>query len=936
MYATGQPFAKRWSHMRGYASLPASKDAGTDGGAPLHGPGGLLATPGMSSRKRKRWGMRLKDSGYGARAGQVIRGNLARGQGGQFTSAGNASAAPKRGDVLSRAARPAPVPKPVKTAAPKKGGGGKGRAPKAPKPTPAERQAQHDQQRAAKQTANRDAVKQAMADQDAGLAPKGFDNLMGLAGGSEPDQMGADGLITMGMAERGGDGTLRLTSAGRAAVAAANRGDAKGAIDAVSRGADRAAKPAKAGAGAKPATPIAGAMQQLTPGAKPEKAAGGGGGGSKKPSADEKKQQQAQDRAKRANATAGQVGLQAGDVQALRQAAESGGVQSDALSKLGFVGADGLTTDQGRRALSALERGDVRGYNAAVQDAKARIGRETAAAQRRQQAQGAQTRREQERQAKQQQRVAAIKRRALGGGTLTTSEIQQLQDAGAIDSQGRLKAAGSPGDYLVVEDPQKSSTWHLQVKRGGTPDHRLMGAAWAALHGGYRGNRYEGPNKGAAIDKLKALYRAEKMEPPAEKSFVVYKDASGAYRWIARSTTAYQDRDKEIIASDTLDSDSQRMTTTKQFGPLRYWHVGEPDPLSAEAPWGPGLDIGDCDYSTLIGRTRVESGTFRDPHIAQTIAAQADQYELSPGFFHPLDQPDADGVFSAIRTFERSIVPTRYGRASNYFTGLAVKESRMDIAEMERRFKAMIVDLGLDAPSAEAIGMQLVTTEKEAAAQGIAYKSDDAPADVAPPQEITIGGVVYTVKAEAAPAAEVAETKDDGMMPDMEGASEDMAEPGEEPADMGGEDVIGNMTPAEFWAQLQQYLTDLLAPQQKMTDMLKAMGDMHSELKGMYGGVAQKDDARAAELTALKAQHATLAAKIAAIEGNQPATILPDDVAEALKSAGPTAPPDPDAVEVPNDPSRPYAAIAARTMPNLYRTNPDGGFAGWQPPPLSS
>ena len=202
---------------------------------------------------------------------------------------------------------------------------------------------------------------------------------------------------------------------------------------------------------------------------------------------------------------------------------------------------------------------------------------------------------------------------------MSNSDISLLQDAGAIDAQGRLKAS-SPGDYLVVEDRTKPSTWHLQVKRNGTPDHRLMGAAWAALHGGYRGNTYQGPSKGAAQGKLKALYRAEKMEPPAEKSFIVYKDAAGRHRWIARTTTAYKDRDQEIIASDALETDSVRMTTTKQFGPLRYWHVGQPDAGDIAAPWGPGLDIGDCDYSTLIGRTRIESGTFRSPVIAERVA----------------------------------------------------------------------------------------------------------------------------------------------------------------------------------------------------------------------------------------------------------------------------------------------------------------------------
>ncbi len=76
--------------------------------------------------------------------------------------------------------------------------------------------------------------------------------------------------------------------------------------------------------------------------------------------------------------------------------------------------------------------------------------------------------------------------------------------------------------YLVVEDPQKPSTWHLRVRdASGKLDHNLMGAAWAALHGGYRGNRYEGPQAAEALRKLKALYASEDMETPSTRAVVV-------------------------------------------------------------------------------------------------------------------------------------------------------------------------------------------------------------------------------------------------------------------------------------------------------------------------------------------------------------------------------------------------------------------------------
>jgi len=79
-------------------------------------------------------------------------------------------------------------------------------------------------------------------------------------------------------------------------------------------------------------------------------------------------------------------------------------------------------------------------------------------------------------------------------------------------AEAKMKDGHARGDFLVVGDPDETSTWHLPVKTGGEPDHRLMGAAKAALTVGYRGNVYEGPDKQAAIRALKAMYDAEDME----------------------------------------------------------------------------------------------------------------------------------------------------------------------------------------------------------------------------------------------------------------------------------------------------------------------------------------------------------------------------------------------------------------------------------------
>ena len=69
--------------------------------------------------------------------------------------------------------------------------------------------------------------------------------------------------------------------------------------------------------------------------------------------------------------------------------------------------------------------------------------------------------------------------------------------------------------YLVNASGEK----HLPyTNEDGKPNHRLMGAAWAALHGGYRGNKYEGPDKAGAIKRLKQVYAREGMDTPAEKA----------------------------------------------------------------------------------------------------------------------------------------------------------------------------------------------------------------------------------------------------------------------------------------------------------------------------------------------------------------------------------------------------------------------------------
>jgi len=101
----------------------------------------------------------------------------------------------------------------------------------------------------------------------------------------------------------------------------------------------------------------------------------------------------------------------------------------------------------------------------------------------------------------------------VGAGVDTqTTDIKSVQKA---VTRSEVDGDHPASHYLVVEDPEKPTTWHLRVRDvNGKLDHGLMGAAWAALHGGYRGNRYQGPGKQEAIAKLTRLYAQEGMDVP--------------------------------------------------------------------------------------------------------------------------------------------------------------------------------------------------------------------------------------------------------------------------------------------------------------------------------------------------------------------------------------------------------------------------------------
>ena len=778
----------------------------------------------------------------------------------------------------------------------KKPKGGKGKAPKGgkPKQTPEQRAQARTQQ----QQANADNVAKQMAENDAGLSPSGSKALLAFAKGQQPDAQTGDQLAKMGLAERAEDGSYRMTPTGRAVVNAMRAGDYQRAVDAISRGTDTSARRGERQSAAQQRRQdVAGKRaaaqmdrqlrqqereqrRQAAQQAKPAKA---GSGGEKRQEAPQSKRQQRLGRRGGGGGPTGATGASSSTApakkpaqpkpenpektepqiapalqQAVQALSDGADVSDTDIQKLITNGLVKLNKD-GTPVLTAA------GQRVTKKESPALLAvqhlRQAWALHREHLANPNAVPSRESADAEMEHIEAALT--ALGAPPAEPMEHEQMETT----------KAGSPGDYLVVEDRTKPSTWHLQVRRNGKPDHGLMGGAWAALHGGYRGNKYAGPNKEQALSKLRALYAAEKMPLPTEKSyesFTVYKDASGVDRWLSVSSTAYRDRDQEIVSTKALRGAVALADASGFRGPLRFWHV-------------PGIELGDCDYQATAqdGRFLIESGTFRSPALAAAIKSHADEYQMSIGFTHPPNEPDDNGVFTHIAIFERSLVPR--GRASNSLThfALVTKESRMLTEEKQAQLTKL-----LDGNAELLSGLlgSIATTDKAAQDHGVVYK--DAPDLRAIIREELASLLGQTTKDDATEKAAMPMMD----MADQETPEEDMAESGMEAP---GEENM--LTPAEIQA-VAQAVVEALGP---ALNIESKMAGYLNEMKGLMGGMAAKKDAETAEI---KADLAAVKAQVADLSGSQPrimaggfrasqspATITTDET--KLKDAQPAADP---------------------------------------------
>ena len=306
-------------------------------------------------------------------------------------------------------------------------------------------------------------------------------------------------------------------------------------------------------------------------------------------------------------------------------------------------------------------------------------------------------------------------------------EVKELVDrmSAAIDERIAQKAVlsgASKNDlpdsaFLYVEPGGKKdesgktvprTKRHFPVKHAdGSPDPAHIRNALARIPQ----SDVPAPAKARATKRAQGLLK--RVNASKESTFSVVQQKDGSYRWFSTSSNAYKDNDQEIVSTKALSDDCDRLDASGDYGPLRWWHMGD---LNA------GVDIGACDFNAMNGKMLIESGTFKDADVARAVMAKQKELGVSVGFTHPAGEP-VGGVYEHIKRFERSLLPR--ASAANPYTSFDVTKETDDMATMEQKWKEFVSLVGDEAKAREYVAAS-TNMQKELDQAGVKHKEAQA------------------------------------------------------------------------------------------------------------------------------------------------------------------------------------------------------------------
>lgn len=376
-------------------------------------------------------------------------------------------------------------------------------------------------------------------------------------------------------------------------------------------------------------------------------------------------------------------------------------------------------------------------------------------------------------------------------------------------------------------------------------------------------------------------------------SFTVFKDKQGAWRWVAVSSSGFQDRDGETVSTKALADDVARHDALGEYGPLKL------GPLDW---WHTPIIIGDCDFNGMHGKLLVESGTFRNPAVAEQLAQRIASKEFNPSvsleFTHNEPGPRVlpGRVFNQIHKVRRALLPAEAAsniattfqvvNPANASTGLITKEVKKQMdANKEKRLREL---LGPGLADEFLAGTE--RSEKALEIAGVAFKAaaaldkpmDKSPMNAAP--AVQTGAVATTAPAKTTKKDDLEGALDpngmDSSAEDMAGAEgEDGEEEGDyedSPTDQEADAILENL-----YTRIGQIVNDRVkATAEEILAAVNGLGSSSTkEVAALEAvSVALKEHTAAlskvtGENTALKEKVATLETQVAALNGTQPPAV---------------------------------------------------------------
>jgi len=210
------------------------------------------------------------------------------------------------------------------------------------------------------------------------------------------------------------------------------------------------------------------------------------------------------------------------------------------------------------------------------------------------------------------------------------------------------------------------------------------------------------------------------MEDSQHSAFFTVKDSlTGRGRWVSISSTAFLDKDSDIVPQRALEKAVNGAVGTDR-GPLRFWHET-------------GIDFGRCDFQLCEGLCLVESGLWNDDEIAReaekSTAEHPGAWQTSIAFLYNPTTLEKDVVvnnhlvkhiYNDIVIVERSLLPSAW--SSNWFSAFDSK-TRGEIEMDQRKIDALAQLVGPDRARKVAAAVDQLNAQKET--DGAVYKSAD-------------------------------------------------------------------------------------------------------------------------------------------------------------------------------------------------------------------